>query len=587
MQNNNEQQVFYTPPQQSAEAPAPYTPQYPPYVKKVYSPLEKRDTRFFIVTALLAFLLTDFAFFKGFHLGFTIAYAVVFIASTVYLWNGEKRQGVFPLICGAVSLAGAVTLSLYTNIFVNAIMVVLIAGLFTVYCLGISGSFNRPRGNFKMLFDLAGAALLNPLENLSDVFGSVKASTKTGSKNLSVLIGMLLALPALFVIIPLLISSDAAFEGLWNSIIENIGVYLLELAAALVLTPFAFSYLYGKRKRLNVKENGVHKGVNRAFPAAGAVSFLSVISLVYVVYLFSQLAYFFSAFKGILPEGYKYNASVFARRGFFEMFAIVAINIALISVINAFTKRNKGRVSPALKGISLFISLFSVLMLAIAMQKMRLNIATYGYTRNRLLVWVFMIMMLFVIAFFIIHIFAPKVPYMQAIIVFCSVLFVVLSFADINTMTAEYNTAAYQDGRLKSVNVEYLAELGDGVVPSLVKLTRSDYKKTAAKAEIAIIKFAADTKCFDSDKDNKLIYHPADFRAYSKAKAASCKAITEYFNSLDKDAQADFISKFSRFKNYYFEYDKDKDIYADWEYDEGFEYNKDTCRYEYVKNIRE
>lgn len=585
MQNNNEQQVFYTPTQQSAEAPAPYTPQYPPYVKKVYSPLEKRDSRFFIVTALLAFLFTDFAFFKGFHLGFTIAYAVVFIASTVYLWNFEKRQGAFPLICGAVSLAGAVTLSLYTNIFVNAIMVILIAGLFTVYCLGISGSFNRPRGNFKMLFDLAGAALLNPFENLSDIFGSVKASTKTGSKNLSVLIGILLALPALFVIIPLLISSDAAFEGLWNSIIENIGVYLLELAAALVLTPFAFSYLYGKRKRLNVKESGVHKGVNRVFPAAGAVSFLSVISLVYVVYLFSQLAYFFSAFKGILPEGYKYNASVFARRGFFEMFAIVAINIALISVINAFTKRNKGRVSPALKGISLFISLFSVLMLAIAMQKMRLNIATYGYTRNRLLVWVFMIMMLFVIAFFIIHIFAPKVPYMQAIIVFCSVLFVVLSFADINTMTAEYNTAAYQDGRLKSVNVEYLAELGDGVVPSLVKLTESENVKTAAKAKIAIVKFAAEMDCLTSGKDNKLAYTPLDFRKYSTARANSAKVILNYFNSLDKESQAEFITDFNRFE-YVFEYDKEDDTYYNWEKDECYKYNKESGKYEYQKDIK-
>lgn len=568
------------------ELQTPFQPFVPTIIKKQYNPLEKKDSVFSLLFLLCAIIFTDFALFKGFHLGFTISYALIFGVSTAYLWNKEKAPKAFPVLCGLISLAGSVTLSLFTNIFVNVIMLILIAGLFTVYCIGISNTFNKSQGNFKMLFDLLSGALLNPIENLTDVFGSVKAGTKKGSKNLSALIGVLLALPVLFVIVPLLVSSDAAFEGLVNTVIKNLGVYLAELAVAVLITPFVFSYMFGKRHKLNLKNGAVKKNIKRVFPVSGAVSFLSVISFVYVVYLFSQLAYFFSAFKGILPEGYTHNASVFARRGFFEMFAIVAINIVLISAVSAFTKRKSGKVSAGIKAVSLFISLFSVLMLAIAMQKMRLNIATYGYTRNRLLVWVFMIMMLFVIAFFIIHIFAPKVPYMQAIIVFCSVLFVVFSFADVNTMTAEYNTREYTEGRLKSVNVEYLADLGDGVVPSLVKLTESENTKSAAKAKIAIIKFAADTKCFTSDKDNKLVYHPLDFRSYSKAKADSCKAINDYFNAISKDEQAEFITAFSRFKNYNYEYDKDKDCYYNWEYDEGYKYNKDSGKYEYQNNIK-
>ncbi|MCR5207048.1 MAG: DUF4173 domain-containing protein [Eubacterium sp.] len=558
----------------------PFTPQYVPIIKKEYSPLEKKDSRFMLLFLLCAVIFSDFALFKGFHLGFTLSYALIFGVSTAYLWDKNSRPGAFALLCGLISLAGSVTLSLFSHLFVNVIMLVLIAGLFTIYCIGISNSFNNKQGNFKLLFDLFSAALINPLENLSDLFGSVKAGAKKDNKNLSALIGILISLPVLFVIVPLLVSSDAAFEGLVKSIIKNIGVYIAELAVALIVTPLVCSYMYGKRKKLNVKSGTGKKSVKRLFPVSGAVSFLCVISLVYVVYLFSQLAYFFSAFKGILPEGYTHNASVFARRGFFEMFAVVAINIVIISVISAFTLRKNGKASAGVKGISLFISLFSLLMLAIAMQKMRLNIATYGYSRNRLLVCAFMLMMLVVIAFFIIHIFAPKVPYMQTIIIVCSVIYVALSFADINAVTASYNVNAYNEGKLKSVNVEYLADLGDSTVPELIKLTESDSKKTAARAEIALIKYSAETARL---KDGAFIPKHGDFRYYVKVRSDASKALSEYYASLSPEKKKDFDEKRDKFKNNSFEYDEEEKRYFDWEHDASFKYNPKTESFEYSK----
>ena len=586
--NNNNQQVYFNPPQAQSQpqgAPAQYIPQYKPYVKKEYSPLEKKDNRFVFLFLFCAVIFSDFALFKGFHSGFTIAYALLFGVSTAYLWDKSSRVNVFSVSCGLISLAGSVTLSLFDNVFVNTIMLILIAGLFTLYCIGISSSFSRSQGNYKLLFDLFAGAVTNPLENFGDVIGSVKAGAKKGSKNFSVIIGILLAIPALFVIVPLLISSDAAFEGLVRSIAENIGIYLVEIAVALIITPFAFSFMYGKRKKLNVKENAEKKTVERKFAPSGAVSFLSVISFVYVVYLFSQLAYFFSAFKGILPEGYKHSASVFARRGFFEMFAVVAINIALISVVNAFTKRKNGKASAGVKGVSLFISLFSVLMLAISIQKMRLNIATYGYSRNRLLVCAFMLMMLIVIAFFIIHIFAPKVQYMQAIIVSCSIIFVILSFMDINAMTGNYNVRAYNDGRLKSINAQYLAELGDSTVPSLVKLTKTENKKTAAEAKMVVIKYAAESKSLSMDKYGKMTEKAADFRSYVRTRTMASNAVLDYYNSLDEFSKKDFINKYKFFSESETSYNEDSGDFYSWENDNGYQYNEKTGNYEFVQQL--
>ena len=126
--NNNNQQVYFNPPQaqsQPQSAPAQYVPQYKPYVKKEYSPLEKKDNRFVFLFLFCAVIFSDFALFKGFHSGFTIAYALLFGVSTAYLWDKNSRVNIFSVFCGLVSLAGSVTLSLFDNAFVNTIMLIL------------------------------------------------------------------------------------------------------------------------------------------------------------------------------------------------------------------------------------------------------------------------------------------------------------------------------------------------------------------------------------------------------------------------------------------------------------------------------
>ncbi len=215
--------------------------------KKPRAPLTRRDFIFMGAAFLLSLILVDFGLFHGFHLGFTIAYLLIFAVSSVYLWNKEKTPSVFSLLCGGISVVGSITFALYCNTLVNAFMLLLLVGLFTIYCLGISGSFTHGQGSFRLLLDLAGGTLLAPFKNIGDVVGAGRASLKDGKKNFSGLIGVLIAVPVVFlVLLPLLSSSDAAFEGLLTSIAENIGSYLLELVVACVLFPYAFAYLYGK-----------------------------------------------------------------------------------------------------------------------------------------------------------------------------------------------------------------------------------------------------------------------------------------------------------------------------------------------------
>ncbi len=540
--NNNGVQAPTVQPQyhQPPYPPVPYQPNMYLPPKKVYEPLSKKDNSFIFIFLAGLYLFVDFALFHSMALGFTISYFVLFIISTVYLYKKGNKVDLFSVLCGALSLAGAVTFTLFANYFINAIMFVLIGGLFTLYCLGISDSYSRSRGNFKVLFDLFLGVFAQPFENLGAVFGGIRAGAKKGKKGYSAALGALLAVPVLVIIIPLLVKSDAAFEALIKNIAKNIGIYLLELAIAMLFTPFVFSFMFGKREKLNKKQHG--KGnIKRLFIPSGSVAFLSVISFTYIVYLLSQLAYFFSAFKGLLPEGYTRSASAFARRGFYEVFIICAINVIIISLISMLTKRKSGRLPLSVKLLSLFISLFSVLLIITAIQKMKLNITTYGFTRNRLLVFTFMLMMLVVIAFFIIHIFAPKVPYMQSIIIICSVMFIALSFTDIDAFTFEHNFKAYQNGTIKSMELYGVSELSPEFT-YFTKLAKSDDKELSHKAVAYMIQnnqYLDDSKQYKI-KNGEIVRKKRDFREYNRALENEKKCFNEYYKGLSEKEKKAF-----------------------------------------------
>ncbi len=576
--------MFQTPPPpmpNGAPVPPPYMPAPVTVKKKEHKPLSKKDNIFVFIFLATAFLFVDFALFHGFALGFTISYFILFGVSTAYLWDREGKPDLFSLCCGAISLAGSVTFSLYSNDFINTIMFILIAGLFTLYCLGISRSYSKSRGNFKMLIDLFYASVIETFENIGDIIGSLKSEADRSKRNMSALIGVLIAVPVLAVIIPLLISSDAAFEKLVGVIAKNIGKYLLELAIAIVLTPFLFSYMFGKKNKLNVQSRKNVGNFKKKVPVSGSVAFLSVISFTYLVYLFSQLAYFFSAFSGLLPEGYTRGASAFARRGFYEMFAICAINVVMISIISMVTKRKQGKVSTGIKVLSLFISLFSVLMIITAIQKMKLNITTYGFTRNRLLIFVFMLMILVVIIFFIIHIFAPKVPYMQPIIIICSAMFVALSFANIDAFTYEHNVKAYENGTLKKLDMYTISTLNNSDM-YFAKLAQSEDKDIAHKAQVWLIReyFVYDSSNYVI-KDNEMkLREPSDFRSYCRDNEKANKTVIDYYNSLDTYDRLSFDLTQHLLEDGYYDYDKD--IIED--YNGNHAYNADTGRYEEVKD---
>ncbi|MBR4241178.1 MAG: DUF4173 domain-containing protein, partial [Eubacterium sp.] len=224
------------------------------------------------------------------------------------------------------------------------------------------------------------------------------------------------------------------------------------------------------------------------------------------------------------------------------------INIAVVSAVSILCERKNKKHPAVIKALSTFISLFSVLLIIIAMQKMRLNISIYGLSVNRILVSAFMLMMLFVIAFFIIHIFAPKVKYMQSIIIICAVIFIALTFSDIDRISAEYNINAYNSGKIENLDVEAISDMSDSAVPYLIELTKSKDEKISKKAKEEVAKnifYYSDLSLGDDNKTLRIWDDAKDFRAYNRAKLNSLNMMKEYFDSLSDKEKQRLISKYS------------------------------------------
>ena len=460
------QNYYYTP-----------VPPAPPY------PTGKRELIFGILTVIFSLLLCDFTMFGGFNLGFTLA-AVACMACTVgYLYaSGHRLNGYSAALLG-LSVIIALGFARSDDGFVKFVMVCfLLLAVNLALCLMAKQNRRNPAG-FTSLADPFRAAFMLGLGELSPAFRGLGKMFKEGGpavkKSGAVLVGLAIALPVLCIIIPLLISADAAFSGLVGLLPD---FELGELLFTVIFGTGAACVLYTQGTALNHSPKaGSTAGKNKK-----AISHLTVntelgaVCAVYVAYLFSQLAYFVGGFSGILPEGF--TMAEYARRGFFEMAWLCAIDLSVIALAVGLVTKQQGRAPLTTRLLCLFIGLVTVFMVATASAKMGMYIGSYGLTRLRVLTEIIMVFLGIATAMVCVWLFVPTLPYMKVILLVALAMGAITMWADVDTVVAAYNVNAYQSGALDSVDVYYLGTLGDGAVPYLAELANDSTPSVASRA---------------------------------------------------------------------------------------------------------
>ncbi len=376
-----------------------------------------------------------------------------------------------------------------------------------------------------------------------------------------VILGLVVALPICFLIIYLLYNADEMFakiidyilSGFLEKILKNIGLAILGI-------PVAF-YLYGllySASRDRVVDKSASKKNRHVIPASAIYAFTIPIIVVYIMFFFSQLPYFLSAFSHFLPENFSY--AEYARRGFFELSVVVVINLLIIFLIMSFCKLNDSNERPTgIRTLSVIFSTLTLTLIATALSKMFMYIENYSLTLLRVYVVWFMILLALMFLMIIIKQFTNNFNLPRNVFMAFVVMFFVLTFSNLDGRIAQYNVDRYYQGVDAELDVRMITnELSPACIKHILPLLED--AKISKDDKVLILRYVVRFKDRYENREDPV--RSFDFESYFAYKEVLKFEAKHGEIKLDKEKN----------RNRYGYYD-DYDYYGDYDYYNDYDYN--------------
>ncbi|MBO5066205.1 MAG: DUF4173 domain-containing protein [Clostridia bacterium] len=452
--------------------------------KPVYQ-IKNKDLYSLIFLSVFTYLFIRLGVLNGFNLGLSITSVCLSLTLMLYVLSKDCKNKIITVLTFLLSMVLAVSFSFHDNSGIK-FLTAIILWFITVFSLNTAnGTSLCNDGTYFKVFDVLYVGVIEPFRNLPKIFSAIKCSFKGKNNKFGmVVLGVLVALPVMFVVIPLLSSADAAFESIVKKVFSNVVLLVISFILTCFVLPFIASYSFSLSKGI-VKEK--NKALNAKKGKASPVflnTFLCIVGFVYLVFLFSQLAYISDTFSFLLPK--EFSMAEFARSGFFQMAAIAVINLIITFVVSVIEKaKDNGRLPVSTKILLTFFSLFSIFLIVNAFIRMSMYIDMYGLTQKRVITSVFMIMLCVIFIVVLIRIFNEKFKYINFIFIICALTLVFLSVSDIDSNISKYNYNKYVAGEI-DVDFEHYISLGYAAVPELEKLTKDDGLLTSSLAYHAL-----------------------------------------------------------------------------------------------------
>jgi len=339
-----------------------------------------------------------------------------------------------------------------------------------------SGNTLKARTGNYLIVDGFVMSIILPFRNFFNQYVSFSALTKGEQKGkiLPVFLGIVTAIIIAVIIIPLLETADAGGFGIiLNFLRELFRLDFMVIIYAIIAVPVA-AYLYGlvsgaaHKKGTNIiKPEAAEKTVDalRVVSPLTINTILGIVCAVYLVFIFSQIPYFFSAFTGVRPAGWQ-NYAEFARHGFFELCWIAAINLTILIASNLCNKKLRIE-SKVLKTFNIILASITLVLIATAFSKMALYISVFGLTMLRLLPCIFMVFMAIIfVALIVLQKWNFSIVKFSLIV--GSVILVALCLSNPDAIVVRYNADRYMSGTLETFDVEIARRAGiAGVLPAI------------------------------------------------------------------------------------------------------------------------
>ena len=495
-----------------------------------------RDMVFVFICLIISIVSVDFLFWSGAGIGISVCTAAILFTSIIYLCTKGMKISIYSVILAVLYLALGAGLTFSDGGFPKFLSLFLMSLIYTVILMDTMSLRRFESGTFKSIGDIWYCTFALTFGKIGKawygVFHKKEGDRIVSRKTGSIFIGFAFAVPVLCIVIPLLVSSDAAFEGLLHKVSF---AEVWEIIGSVLLGAFVFLLWFGQIfsapdiKRERAERRSSKGGVEPTV----ILSFLAVISMAYILYLLSQLAYFFNAFSQLLPDGF--TMAQYARRGFFEMVAVCAINLLIIFLVSVIVRRKTERAPISVRVLSLFLCVFSMVLIATSLSKIVMYINSYGMTRLRIFTSVFAVFLGVVFIAVALRLFVKRMPYMKAAIIAAAVLTAAMCYADVDGMIAKYNVEAYLDGRLEAVDTDALYDLSsDAVVPYVLQLIDDPDVDVQMGVRRVLRKHAyelLETKYDPVEMTESARMPDYDFRRYNIHEYKAAKLLYENFES--------------------------------------------------------
>lgn len=415
-----------------------------------------RERWYLALTFGLCILLADAAIFYGPGAGITMLVFLWYALLFAYVGTGGlgRRENRVLL---AINLLLALTLALTSNWYFRIWNCGALLLLLPVHAFALSGAATRPWYRPSMLWERFGLLIEGLFGNLSALGPTLGAGKKGPARRaLTALLGVLAALIMLAVLIPLLASADALFREMTQSFSEFCAEHLFGIFGrvifGLLVTPFAFSLLYGLRRPKPLRRPSEEKKP-KTVDALLFIILLAVMDALYLLFLAVQSAALFGGPAYLAERGIRY--ADWARSGFFQLVFVTALNL-LITMLARFLSRWEGKGCRAVQTLSTMLIAESGVLLCSAVWRMTLYVAAYGLSFRRAMTYWGMAVMAIFLAAALPAVWRKEISFCRVAFTTAVIGWVLISFTPLDAIVARDNVSRYLEGESSSVSVEYL-----------------------------------------------------------------------------------------------------------------------------------
>lgn len=419
-------------------------------------PVGNRERRLLLIGPALAFLavwvlletLEQGRLIPG--LGTAVLTAGWYAALFLYRGTSGMERRTNRLLLGAVSLL-ALTFALFSNTwfrFWNSGALVL---LIAIHTWELCGGCALPLDRAGMLWERLSLLLRAPFVRLGALRAALLALHKKGSgRCLLALAGVALACPVLWLVAVVLMDADAVFALVAGDALtwleQRFGTVLLRLVLALCAAPFLFSLLYFAAHTEQRRREEKNRCRRDSLPA---VILLGALDGLYLFFLAVQSAALFGDRSYLERAGLSF--AEYARSGFFQLVGLAGLNVAVI--LAAVWLCREDRLLRLL--CSALVGLTAVLLVSAAW-RMTLYVSAYGLSFKRCLTYWGMGMLAVLLVLTLLRVWRSGFPLFRWAAPIALAGWLLLNYCNVDALTARYNAAQVEAGRLPQSAVNTL-----------------------------------------------------------------------------------------------------------------------------------